>query len=42
MEEPEVLKKPIFSEKSLKEVTKGRYTFEVAKEANSKGRGEGI
>jgi len=36
MEEPEVLKKPIFSEKSLKEVTKGRYTFEVAKEANKK------
>ena len=36
MEEAEVLKKPIFSEKALKEVTNGRYTFEVAKEANKK------
>ena|SRR3989344_5660690 len=36
MEDPRVLKKPIFSEKALKEVTKGRYTFEVATEANKK------
>lgn len=36
MEKLLVIKKPIFSEKSLKEAELGKYTFEVSKDANKR------